>query len=126
LRASAESLLPRLFPPDCRFCRISLIDITRLADFKRCASRIHSLAGNVSEGCGERLASLQASAYGDYDGVLRELIHLFQYDQVRPVCTGSAASSRTMKQDAQFKLKAPMRQGWVAANSLNSYAREVD
>jgi hypothetical protein len=45
--------------------------------------------------------------------VLRELIHLLQYDQVRPVRAGSAESSRTMKQDAQFKLKAPMRQGWL-------------
>jgi len=111
LRASAESFLPRLFPSDCRFCAIPLINITRRAVFKRCVSRIHSRAGNVSEGCGERLVSLQTSAYGGYDGVLRELIHLFQYDQVRPVYAGSAAS--TMKQDAQFKLKAPMRQGWL-------------
>ena len=104
----AESLFATLFPSDCRFCRAPLINISRLPVCEACLSDIHPIEGTVCSVCGERLSdsplptgmdlrklaavcaegwirrSSKPSAYGSYDGGLRELIHLLKYEQVRP------------------------------------------
>ena len=103
----AESLFATLFPSDCRFCGTPLINISRLPVCKPCLREIHPIEGGVCSVCGERLLTpyavgqgtsqarcglcrrleppfVKAVAYGSYDGILRELVHLLKYDQVRP------------------------------------------
>jgi ComF family protein len=105
LSVVAESLFATLFPSDCRLCGTPLINISRLPVCRTCLSGVHPIAGCVCSVCGERLFSpyavdasdlrcglcrrleppfAKATAYGSYDGGLRELIHLLKYEQVRP------------------------------------------
>lgn len=103
---AAESLFATLFPSDCRLCGAPLIRISRLPVCEECLSHIRPLEGSVCSICGERLGNYRllnddhqpccpacyqdepgfakAAAYGSYDGGLRDLIHLFKYDHVRP------------------------------------------
>jgi ComF family protein len=103
----AESLFATLFPSDCRLCSAPLINISRLPVCRECLSEMRPIAGGICSVCGERLFSpyalagepgearcglcrrlappfVKATAYGSYDGGLRELIHLLKYQQVRP------------------------------------------
>jgi ComF family protein len=103
----AESLFATLFPSDCRLCGAPLLNISRLPVCEECLSAMRPIAGGVCSICGERLVSpyafsgehgeprcglcrrleppfARASAYGSYDGGLRELIHLLKYERVRP------------------------------------------
>lgn len=103
----AEGLFATLFPSDCRLCGAPLVNISRLPVCEECLSAMRPIAGGVCSICGERLVSpyafsgdhgeprcglcrrleppfARASAYGSYDGGLRELIHLLKYEQVRP------------------------------------------
>ena len=103
----AESLFATLFPSDCRLCGAPLINISRLPVCEDCLSAMRPIAGGVCSVCGERLFSpyafsgeqgepscglcrrleppfAKATAYGSYDGGLRDLIHLLKYEQVRP------------------------------------------
>jgi ComF family protein len=102
----AESLFATLFPSDCRLCGVPLVNISRLPVCQPCLSEMRPVAGGVCSVCGERVFSpyalsgegetrcglcrrleppfVKASAYGSYDGGLRELVHLLKYEQVRP------------------------------------------
>jgi len=103
----AESLFATLFPSDCRLCGAPLINISRLPVCEDCLSAMRPIAGGVCSVCGERLFSpyafsgeqgepscglcrrleppfAKATAYGSYDGGLRDLIHLLKYEQMRP------------------------------------------
>jgi ComF family protein len=110
LRAATESIFSVLFPSDCRLCQQPLMHASRLPVCQECLQSIPPVSGTLCALCGERLFSLQpaaasseqdgqrvcgeclktpppfvrASAYGAYEGRLRELIHLLKYDQVRP------------------------------------------
>ena len=107
---AAESLFATLFPGDCRICNSPLLNISRLPVCKNCLDAIHPIAGGTCCVCGERIFSphaqtqaeadsaetrcglclriehpfARATAFGSYDGGLRELIHLLKYEQVRP------------------------------------------
>jgi ComF family protein len=104
---AAESLFTVLFPSNCRICGDALLNISRLPVCPDCLDEIHPVAGKVCSICGERVLSSfavrdpdglrrcpvcrrlarpfeRAVAYGSYDGGLRELIHLFKYNGVRP------------------------------------------
>ena len=104
----AASLFFTLFPADCRICNSPLIQVSRLPVCSDCLQTIHPIAGTLCTICGETCtapigvdpadvycASCQqerppfgrAAAYGSYDGVLRDLIHLLKFDQVRPVAS---------------------------------------
>lgn len=95
------------FPSDCRLCGLPLLNISRLPVCPECLDGIQPIQGKVCSICGERLLSsyiecdqdglrrcpvcrridrpfYRAIAYGDYDGGLRELIHLLKYEGVRP------------------------------------------
>lgn len=106
LRAAAESLFSVLFPSDCRICASSLTGISALPVCGPCLERIIPLSGILCGVCGEKLFSKyvetaegprcgmcrraappfqRAVAYGAYDGVLRDLIHLLKYRQIKPV-----------------------------------------
>ena len=103
----AESLFATLFPSDCRLCGASLVNISRLPVCEECLSAMRPIGGGVCSVCGERLVSpyafsgdqgeprcglcrrleppfAKATAYGSYEGRLRELIHLLKYEQMRP------------------------------------------
>ena len=110
----AAGLFATLFPSDCRLCGSPLINISRLPVCVECLAAMRPIAGGLCSICGERLISpfafaaepvqsavesgetrcglcrrleppyIKATAYGSYDGGLRELIHLLKYNGVRP------------------------------------------
>jgi ComF family protein len=105
LRAAAESLFAVLFPSDCRLCQSPLTRISTLPVCDGCLEQIAPWSGILCNVCGEKLVSKfvqtedgprcgmcrraappfqRAVAYGAYDGILRELIHLLKYQRVRP------------------------------------------
>ncbi len=94
-----------MFPADCRICLQPLIKISNLPVCEECLAKIVPLNGVLCRLCGEKLFSSyvqseegplcglcrriapqfrRAVAFGAYDGELRELIHLFKYDAIRP------------------------------------------
>lgn len=104
-RATAESLFSVLFPSDCRICQSALTKISTLPVCQTCLQKIAPLSGIICNICGEKLFSRyveteegprcgmcrrvpppfrRAVAYGAYDGVLRDLIHLLKYQRVHP------------------------------------------
>lgn len=108
LRHTAESLFATLFPADCRLCLRPLSNISRLPVCLECLQKVRPFAGRRCFTCGEILTAQsvpgfeadstakcgmcqrvqpsfeRAVSYGAYDGELRELIHLFKYQRVRP------------------------------------------
>ena len=103
----AAALFATLFPSDCEICHQPLLNISRLPVCDDCLSAMRPIAGGLCSVCGERLSGpyalavapgellcglcrrsqppfIKATAYGSYDGGLRELIHLLKYDQIRP------------------------------------------
>lgn len=106
LKVPVESLFATLFPGECRICREPLLNISRLPVCLACLQNMpmfHSaqcaicgellVASNFAgEVQGEQLCGLcqrfrpsyvRAAAYGPYEGVLRDLIHLLKYQRVR-------------------------------------------
>ena len=103
----AESLFSVLFPSDCRVCGEPLLNISRLPVCPHCLASAKPVRGKVCSICGDRVLSAyaekdaqglrrcpicrrvrrpfaRAAAYGGYEGVLRELIHLLKYNGVLP------------------------------------------
>jgi ComF family protein len=102
----AASLFFTLFPADCRICRSPLLQASRLPVCSDCLKSLHPLSSWLCVRCGEalpysisndgriegqcRVCQLaqppfeRAVAYGAYDGVLRDLVHLLKFDQIRP------------------------------------------
>jgi ComF family protein len=100
----AESLFATLFPSDCRICSAPLTNISRLPVCELCLESIAPTDGIVCAICSEKIQSsfvsennarcglcqkkappfAKAVSYGSYSGNLRELVHLFKYEQVRP------------------------------------------
>jgi len=109
LGTAAESIFATLFPGNCRFCDSPLIRISRVPVCDECLESIRGLPADqlTCDTCGERLLrpadraelfagitkcqacrqhppSFEAAVcYGEYDGGLRELIHLLKYEGVR-------------------------------------------
>ena len=107
LGSAAESLFATLFPATCRLCGDPLLNISRLPVCQECLDAIRPIGGDTCSICGERILSpyalaqgadaplcglcrrveppfARATAYGSYEGGLRELIHLLKYEQVKP------------------------------------------
>jgi ComF family protein len=110
----AQGLFAALFPSDCRLCGAPLENISRIPVCRSCLLAMKPIAGETCEICGDTLgvssfstasgnealltqtvnqcASCQdqrphfakATAYGPYDGCLRDLVHLLKYDRVEP------------------------------------------
>ena len=103
----AAALFATLFPSDCRLCGNPLTNISRLPVCDECLGAMHPISGVLCSVCGERVEAgfgaeaqpeetrcglcarldppyEKATAYGSYEGGLRELIHLLKYEQVRP------------------------------------------
>jgi ComF family protein len=100
-------LLSLLFPSHCRLCQTPLTRMSRVPVCEGCIGAMAPIEGPRCAACGERLMSphlrserdesplclmclqnepvfARASAYGSYDGGLREMIHLLKYERVRP------------------------------------------
>lgn len=97
-----------LFPSHCRICQAPLTRMSRVPVCDLCLAAIRPIEGPRCVACGERLMSrhlayqreaipplclmctqnepefTRASAYGSYDGGLREMVHLLKYERVRP------------------------------------------
>jgi ComF family protein len=103
--SAAASLFCVLFPADCRICRSALTKISNLPVCDACLGRIVPLEGTLCSACGEKLLGQRfagdstplcalcrrvaprfrkAVAYGAYEGALRELLHVFKYQRIRP------------------------------------------
>ncbi|HEY4052707.1 MAG TPA: ComF family protein [Terriglobales bacterium] len=118
---AARGLFAAFFPSECRICDAPLLNISRLPVCDECIAAIHPIAGKTCDICGEALPGLtrgdeaqscsacqdsqphfaKATAFGAYDGELRELIHLLKYEQVLP----AAGVLGGMLADAIGKLK---------------------
>jgi ComF family protein len=104
-KAASSSLFSIIFPSDCRICRAPLTNIASLPVCDPCLAKIVPLDGPLCQICGEKLFHTiaetedtplcaicrrvgahfsRAAAYGAYEGALRDLIHLFKYNGVRP------------------------------------------
>jgi ComF family protein len=105
VKSAAESVFAVLFPSDCRICRSPLTKISALPVCDPCLAQIVPMDGLLCRVCGEKLFSIfvntgdgplcglcrraeprfrRAAAYGAYEGALRELVHLFKYQGIRP------------------------------------------
>jgi ComF family protein len=105
VKAASSSLFSILFPSDCRICHAPLTNIAALPVCEPCLAQIVPLEGPLCQICGEKLFHpnaeaedvplcpicrrvgahfRRAAAYGAYEAVLRDLIHLFKYNGVRP------------------------------------------
>jgi len=103
-KSAAEGLFSVLFPSDCRICQSPLIRISTLPVCDPCLQQITPLDGLLCGRCGEKLFSQhleneagllcglcrrvepefrQAVAYGAYESVLRDCIHIFKYQRVK-------------------------------------------
>jgi len=103
----AAALFATLFPADCRLCGSPLLNISRLPVCELCLADMRPISEAICAICGERMKGfaasydecgetrcglcrrleppfVRASAYGSYEGGLRELIHLLKYEGVRP------------------------------------------
>jgi ComF family protein len=106
LRVPVESLFATLFPGECRICREPLLNISRLPVCMACLDNMPAFHSAQCTICGELLVAstfagisqgeqlcglcqrfrpsyVRAAAYGPYEGVLRDLIHLLKYQRVR-------------------------------------------
>lgn len=105
VKVATGSLFSVLFPSDCRICQSPLVNISRLPVCEPCLAKIAPLDGLLCQVCGEKLFSAyvqspdgplcglcrraqpqfqRAVAFGAYDGALRDLIHLFKYNGIKP------------------------------------------
>ena len=105
VKAASSSLFSILFPSDCRICRAPLTNIASLPVCEPCLMKIVPLDGPLCQICGEKLFHpnaetedvplcpicrrvgahfRRAAAHGAYEGALRDLIHLFKYEGIRP------------------------------------------
>jgi ComF family protein len=105
VKAASSGLFSILFPSDCRICRAPLTNIASLPVCDPCLAKIVPLDGPLCQICGEKLFHTiaetedtplcaicrrvgahfsRAAAYGAYEGALRDLIHLFKYNGIRP------------------------------------------
>ena len=121
----APGLSAALFPPDCRLCGAPLREISRLPVCPNCLLAMTPITGETCEICSdgvlgsthnwgaatrrmecaacqkEKPSFTKATAYGAYDGGLRELIHLLKYERVEP----AAGVLGTMLAEAIGKLQ---------------------
>jgi len=101
-----ESLFATLFPGECRICNEPLLNISRLPVCESCLQNMPAFHSAQCTICGELLVAatfagipqgeqlcglcqrfrpsyVRAAAYGPYEGVLRDLIHILKYQRVR-------------------------------------------
>jgi ComF family protein len=129
VKVAADSLFSVLFPSDCRICSSPLVAISMLPVCQLCMEKVVPLEGLLCCICSEKLFTRfiqdegeggaicglcrrvqpefrRAVAYGAYDGPLRDLIHLFKYQGVRPA--GQVLAQLLQRAIAQLVLPEPL------------------
>src|SRR5207248_8577745 len=107
MRRAAASLFNTVFPSDCRLCGAPLTNISRLPVCGLCLASVRPMEGDLCLMCSERLFTFtgeppageericglcrrarppyqRAVAFGEYNGELRELLHLLKYESMQP------------------------------------------
>jgi len=123
-----------LFPEDCRVCGVELSEASRIPVCQAClnspeplvaeyfCSQCHAPFLNANpldelgrcRLCRDGLGGFDnAWAFGEYDGKLRTLIHLFKYGKVEPLAKPlGALLARTLPRTHAFDLIVPMPLHW--------------
>jgi len=138
---AVASVFFTLFPADCRLCGSPLLRFSRLPVCENCLGSLRPMAGPRCRLCGEGLSSPlledrpdavcglcrrvhppfeRASAYGSYDGALRDLVHLLKFEQVRP----AAAVLGRMLANAIAALEPSLPPGTIAVVPVPLHARK--
>lgn len=129
-RFLADCAFSLLVPADCRICGDPLLQASRLPVCQPCRESVLAIQGDLCAICGERIVTFsrlsaepepcalcrralppysQAIAYGAFEGVLRELIHLLKYDRILPAADFLGKHlSMTLAQ-----LPAPASENWL-------------
>jgi ComF family protein len=134
VQSTPRALFSLLFPDDCRVCGEPLTEISRVPVCRPCLKAPEPFTADHfciscrtpfqngfpldSEGrcalCRSGLRGFEAAyCYGSYEGVLRELIHLFKYDRIPtlagPLCDFLAAA---LPRDERFDAIVPAPLHW--------------
>ncbi len=124
-----------VFPEDCRVCESPLKNISRIPVCDKCLHAPEPLVAEHfcsqcstpflnsapldSEGrcrlCRAGLTGFQrAWSFGEYDGALRKLIHLFKYKRVEPLAQPLGVMlSRALPRQFEFDAVVPMPLHWL-------------
>jgi ComF family protein len=148
----AEKVFCALFPDDCRVCGDPLHEISRIPVCSRCLRQPTAIAADYycadcktpflnrfpldEEGrcsmCRLGLTGFDTVyTFGSYEDTLRELLHLFKYNQVRPLARPlGALVARAIPREHRFDLIVPMplhwRKRWTRGyNQSQLLAKEV-
>ena len=138
VRSASHALFSLFFPDDCRICGRPLYEASRVPVCRPCLRKPEPLAAEFfcvscrtafqnrfpldAEGrcalCRNGLRGFDAAySFGAYEGVLRELIHLYKYGKVQPLSRPlgdllSAALPRDERFDAITPVPLHWRRQW--------------
>jgi ComF family protein len=135
LRRIAAEIFALVFPDNCRICSAPLRNLSRVPVCEACLREPQPfVAEHFCESC--RTAFLNAApldengvcglcrrglinfdaafSYGEYEGTLRKLIHLFKYDGIAPLHSElGALLSRALPRESGFDVLVPMPLHWI-------------
>jgi ComF family protein len=138
---AAANLFFTFFPSDCRICGSPLIEVSRLPVCETCLCSLRPLTGSYCAVCGEALRNPdsvlaeetrcalcqradppfeRAVAYGNYEGPLRDLIHVLKFQLVRP----AASVLARMLADIIANLEPSMPVGTIAVVPVPLHQRK--
>ena len=138
---AAATLFFTFFPADCRICGSPLIRVSRLPVCEGCLIALRPLKGSYCSVCGEAVhvpgytgaeesrcplcqrtdpPFERAVAYGSYEGGLRDLIHVFKFQQVRP----AAAILGRMVAETMANLEPAMPVGTIVVVPVPLHKRK--
>jgi len=142
---TTAAFLTLFFPDDCRICGAPLRNISRVPVCPACLNQPEPLAADYFciscrtpfvnpaplgiDGrcalCRRGLRGFDAAySFGAYEGVLRELIHLFKYARMRPLAGPlGEILARAIPRDQTFDAVVPSRFTGGAAGSAASISR---
>ena len=152
VRTTSRALFSLFFPADCRICCRPLDEISRVPVCRNCLAAPQPLTAEFfcvscrtpfqnsypldSEGrcslCRNGLRGFDAAySYGAYDGVLRELIHLYKYGRIQTMALPLAGVLvAALPRDEKFDVVTPVplhwRRQWQRGfNQSELLAREI-
>ena len=125
-----HSLFAVLFPDQCRVCAEPLEELTRVPVCRRCLDDLRPLRGRRI-----RFDFQQARSFGAYEGALRQVVHLFKYQGMRPLAAPLATRLAAVFHQQQWDGAefaglvavplAPSRQRQRGFNQAHLLAREL-
>jgi len=152
VRTASHALFSLFFPADCRICSRPLDEIARVPVCRNCLTAPEPLSAGIfcvscrtpfqnrfpldSEGrcslCRHGLRGFDAAySYGAYEGVLRELIHLYKYGRIQTMARPladllAAALPRDERFDVVTAVPLHWRRQWQRGfNQSELLAREI-